>query len=487
MCIAGAGTAGLEALLCARELLGSEVQLRLIAPEREFRYRPMSTGSLYRPAAERSLAIADVVRDARAVWVQDRIAAVRETDRQVVTRDGETLPFDYLLLAIGGRTERAVGQGHVWERGSDPGFLDQTIADIVAGRIASVAVVIPRGAHWPVPAYELALVLGWTTGARRTRVTLITAERRPLGALGADATEVVSRELEEAGVELISGVEAIDAHEREPGGTAIVPEPDADADADALRGRPSDPATIRFGGAPIRRFDRMISLPTGSGPFLPGVATDAAGYIQVNARLRVCGSDRIWAVGGCVSAALEHGTLAACQADAAIAAIAAALQRDETPDSPASTAPDLTGMLLTGQRERWRAENPVGTPQPSTRCLWWPPGRAVGRMLARRIEAWDPSVARTLPSSPSGVVITTPIALGCGSALADTDHEVGADVRAARLRDLENRQLMAVARRERAADDELRALDAKLRALRARERKAISELKRHGYLSDSAA
>src|SRR5215469_13693759 len=128
VCIAGAGTAGLEALLCARELLGSEVQLRLIAPEREFRYRPMSTRSLYRPAAERSLAIADVVRDANAVWVQDRIVAVREGDRHVVTRDGETLPFDYLLLAIGGRTERAVGQGHVWERGSDPGFLDQTIA-----------------------------------------------------------------------------------------------------------------------------------------------------------------------------------------------------------------------------------------------------------------------------------------------------------------------------------------------------------------------
>jgi sulfide:quinone oxidoreductase len=408
---------------------------------------------------------------------------VRERDLHVVTRDGETLPFDYLLLAIGGRTERAVGQGHVWERGSDPGFLDHTIADIVAGRIASVAVVIPRGAHWPVPAYELALVLGWTTGATRTRVTLITAERRPLGALGADATEVVCGELEEAGVELISGVEVIDAHEREPGGMAIVPEPDADADADALRGRPTDPAAIRFGGAPVRRFDRMISLPAGSGPFLPGVATDAAGYIQVNAQLQVCGSDRIWAVGGCVSAALEHGTLAACQADAAIAAIAAAAQGDKTPAPP---APDLTGMLLTGQRERWRAENPIGTPQPSTRCLWWPPGRAVGRMLARRIEAWDPSVVHTLPSNPSGVVITTPIALGCGSAIADTDGEVTADIRAARLRDLENRQLMAVARRERAVDDELRALDAKLRALRARERKAISELKRHGYLSDSA-
>jgi sulfide:quinone oxidoreductase len=487
VCVAGAGTAGLEALLCARELLGADVELRLIAPEREFRYRPMSTGSLYRPAAERSLAIADIVRDTDATWVRDRVVAVRLTERQIVTRDGETMPFDHLLLAIGGRTEPAVGCGHVWERGRDPGFLDEIITDIVAGRIATVALLIPRGAHWPVPAYELALVLGWTAAATRTRVTLITAERRPLGALGADATEVVGRELEDAGVELITGVEAIDALERDPGGVAIVSEPDTEADGDALRGRPSDPASIRLGAAPIRRFDRMISLPTASGPFLPGVPTDAAGFIQVDAGLKVCATECVWAVGACVSAGLAHGTLAACQADAAVAAIAAAVRGRDAADSPTPIAPDLTGMLLTGQREPWRAENPVGTPQPSTRCLWWPPGRAVGQMLARRIEAWDPSVADALPSNPTGVPITTPIALGCGPELPATDHEVTADLRAARLRDLENRQLMAVERRERAVDDELRALDAKLRAFRVRERKAISELKRHGYLWDPAA
>ena len=35
---------------------------------------------------------------------------------------------------------------------------------------------------------------------------------------------------------------------------------------------------------------------------------------------------------------------------------------------------------------------PAGTRQPSTRCLWWPPGRAVGHLLAPQIAAWDPAV-----------------------------------------------------------------------------------------------
>lgn len=148
-------------------------------------------------------------------------------------------------------------------------------------------------------------------------------------------------------------------------------------------------------------------------------------------------------------------------------------------------APELTGMLLTGQRAEWLAENPIGTREPSTRCLWWPPGRAVGRMLAKRIAAWDPSVDYALPIHPEGSVIRTPVALGCSERhSAGAGREVSADVRAARLRDIDNRQLMAVRRRERAAAAELRTLSAKLETLTAHQQEVIHELQRHGYLHD---
>jgi sulfide:quinone oxidoreductase len=489
VCVVGAGTAGLEALLAAQEALGAGAELRLIAPESEFRYRPMSPGSLFRPAEERGIAIADLAAEAGAVWVDDRAVAVDEAERYVLTRDGDTVGFDFLLLALGGRSRRALLQGYAWERGADPGFLDQVISEILAGEVRSVAVVVPRGARWPLPAYELALVLAWTTAAANVRVALITAEGHPLAALGRGATDAVTRELDAAGVETITGVELIDERRGDPGPpevahVVLVPEQPTTL-AGSLVGKPTDPSRVRVDAGSRAEFDRLISLPTVDGPCLSGVATDVAGFIEVDEGLKVCGSERVWAAGGCIAAALEHSGLAGLQADAAISAITVAARgSDGVGAARPSGAPELTGMLLTGQRERWLAENPTGTRQPSTRCLWWPPGRAVGRMLARRIAAWDPSVDQALPDHTDGLVIRAPVALGCSErAPASTRAEATPAERTARLRDIDARQLMALRRRERATAAELRELDAKLQTLTARQEAAVHELQQHGYLT----
>ena len=488
VCVVGGGTAGLEGLLVARRQLGAAADLRLIAPEREFRYRPMSPGSLVRPARERGLAIADIASEVSATWVADRAALVDEPQRSVVTRDGDMVGFDFLLLAAGSRSTRAVHQGHVWARGSDPGFLDQILSELVAGSVRNVAVVVPRGARWPLPAYEIALVLAWTATASGAHITLFTAEAEPLGALGAAATEAVARELGAAGVEMIAGVEVIDALERdrtrsERASVIVVSEPPADA-AEALVGKPTAAASGAHHHDSPLVFDVLISLPIVGGPFIAGVATDASGFVEVDETLKVCRSERVWAAGGCVAAALEHTALAARQADAAIAAIAAeCTDGDAANPATPSAAPELTGILLTGQRDQWLAENPLGTREPSTRCLWWPPGRAVGQLLAEHIAAWDPSMEHALLSYPGGLLIRAPIALGC------SEHAAGAlgapvsdEVRRARVRDIDNRQLMAVRRREQAADAELRVLSARLDALAAHQQQVIRELQQHGYL-----
>ncbi len=502
VCVVGAGAAGLEALLSAREELGPEIDLRLIAPEREFRYRPMSAGSLFRPARERGLAIGDVVGEIGAKWLADRVEVVHDAERSLLTRDGDTERFDFLLLAVGARSRRTLRQGYVWERGGDPGFLDRILAEIVADEVRSVAVVVPRGARWPLPACELALVLAWRAAGTDTRVVLITAEGAPLDALGPEASDAVVRELDAAGVEVISGVEVTEdassnAKSAGPVRVILVPE-DPAGRTDALTGKPAtidvdrdladqqigsriDPARMRPGAGSSAEYDRLISLPSVDGPSIAGVASDAVGFVEVDEGLRVCGSERVWAAGGCIAAALEHSALAARQADAAVAAIAAAMNiATEQP-----VAPMLTGMLLTGQRDQWLAENPIGTREPSTRCLWWPPGRAVGRMLAKRIAAWDPSVRSALPSQPQGLMIRAPVAIGSSErSLMRAGAEVTTEVRNARLRDIENRQVMAVQRRERAADTGLQELRAELQALTARQQDVVHELQQHGYLHD---
>jgi sulfide:quinone oxidoreductase len=193
VCVVGAGTAGLEGLLSARAQLGPTAELRLIAPNREFRYRPIGHDSPLRPARERSIPLAMVVADVQAKWNVDCAEVVRAGERQVLTRDRDTVGFDFLLLAAGARSRPCLQHGYTWERGQDPGLLDQIILDLDAGKARSIAVIVPRGARWPLPAYELALVIAWSSSAADARVTLITAEDRPLGALGPAAADAVTR------------------------------------------------------------------------------------------------------------------------------------------------------------------------------------------------------------------------------------------------------------------------------------------------------
>lgn len=486
LCIVGAGTAGLEALLAARQRLGTSIELRLIAPDRAFSYRPIRPGPTLRPTAERSLEIADVTTELGADWVRDRVAAVHGADRQLLTRDGELVDFDYLLLAAGVTPHRTLQQGEVWQRGNDPRFFDRIIDDAVVGRIESIAIVIPRGARWPVPAYELALVLAWRAAGARTKITLITSEEHPLAALGTEASNLILHELRDAGIHLQTSIAVVDEpRDWSPQTTpelVLVPER-PDELSDALNGRPFDPARIRLGAGDEVEFDRLISLPAATGPAIAGVPTDACGFIAVDETFKVRGCSRIWAAGGCVAAALEHGALAAEQADAAITQIAAAIAATDGAGSPApSRLPEIAGILLSGQRDQWLAQNPPGTPQPSTRCLWWPPGRAVGHLLAQRICTADPSALLDLPAAPPGLPIRVPVALAGPDTPASFDGPVSADARAAQRRDIENRQLMAVHRREREADAELRSLGARLQSLKREQEATIGELKKHGYL-----
>lgn len=105
-------------------------------------------------------------------------------------------------------------------------------------------------------------------------------------------------------------------------------------------------------------------------------------------------------------------------------------------------------------------------------------------MLSQRIAAWDPTVHRALPEQAGGLLVRSPVALGCsGAPSVSVDSKASAEARATRLRDIEMRQLMAVRRREHEANAELRSLEAGLESLTAHQHEAIRELQRHGYLT----
>ena len=79
--------------------------------------------------------------------------------------------------------------------------------------------------------------------------------------------------------------------------------------------------------------------------------------------------------------------------------------------------------------------------------------------------------------------MSLPVAIGHQ---VSTPAAIDADTRKARLHDIENRQSMAVRRREAEAEAELRTLSSDLRALSERQEATIKELRKNGYLSDRA-
>ena len=99
--IAGGGVAGLEAALALRELAGDRVATTLLAPAREFVYRPMSVREPFAYSAAHHYPLDEITRDIGADFVHDAFKWLDPDQRVVHTDAGETLEYDALLLAPG--------------------------------------------------------------------------------------------------------------------------------------------------------------------------------------------------------------------------------------------------------------------------------------------------------------------------------------------------------------------------------------------------
>jgi sulfide:quinone oxidoreductase len=377
--VAGGGVAGLEALLALRALAGDRVELTLVAPTPDFVYRPLAVAEPFALGRPRRTPLADGARDASATFVEAAVTSVDVDERVVHLATGETLAYDALVLATGASAEPAFGTTNVlnWTDTSGVEALTGLLRDLEEGYSPRLAIVVPPGPGWPLPAYELALLI--SADARSMGVTpeltLVTPEQAPLAIFGSRAVEVVGAELERAGVRVELGAYA----EIDPGPPrAIVMQPSG------------------------RRLEvgRIIALPRLRGRTPQGVPADPDGYVTVDPHGRVVGIEGVWAAGDGIAFPVKFGGLAAEQADAAAADIAAlagaAVERKRF-------RPVLRGRLLTDRGPRYlRYDTGVGSGEgeATTHTLWWPPGKINGRYLAPWLAARDDAaVAGNLPHS----------------------------------------------------------------------------------------
>jgi sulfide:quinone oxidoreductase len=373
--IAGGGVAGLEALLALHAQAANHVKVTLISPDDQFSYRPLAVAEPFALGTARRTPLSDAVRDADAAFVHAAVTGVDVDQRTLTTSDGRTVEYDALVLALGAASEPAFAHAFTWDDTSEIESLGGRLRDLEEGYTKRFAIVVPPGPGWPLPAYELALLIaGQARGMGVTpEITLVTPEQAPLAIFGPRAVELVSAELVVAGVRVELGAYAAIEHDH----------------ATTIRLRPS--------GRSIE-VDRVLALPRLRGRAPTGVPADAEGFIIVDEHCRVVGAEHVWAAGDGIAFPVKFGGLAAEQADAAAADIAgeAGALVERKPFRPV-----LRGQLLTGHGPRYMrydAAGGGGEGQATANTLWWPPSKVAGRYLSPWLaNRDDEAVAGQLP------------------------------------------------------------------------------------------
>lgn len=96
--IAGGGVAGLETLLALRALAGDLLDVTRLAPEPKFVNASMSVDQPFRPQRVRGLSLKDTAAELGARWHRGALDRVEPEQHLAVTKDGEELPYDRLVL-----------------------------------------------------------------------------------------------------------------------------------------------------------------------------------------------------------------------------------------------------------------------------------------------------------------------------------------------------------------------------------------------------
>jgi sulfide:quinone oxidoreductase len=355
--VVGGGVGGLETLVALRGLVGPRVALTLVAPEEHFSVRTPDAFEPFGLGVSQHHPLARLAADLEADLLRDAVAGVEGAERTVRLASGARLAYDVLVLAAGASPTSAFEHGRCFERAHEADGLDELLADLRAERAPHIAIVVPPGVTWTLPAYGLALMVA--ARDQPPRVTLVTPEQDPLEAFGPPAAALARGELAAARVQLLAGAEA-----------AIV-----------------QPNVVELGPGARLHADRIVHLPQLAGPGMAGLACDGAGFIVVDDGFRARGADHVFAIGDAAATSLKQGGLAAQQADLVAEQIA---QRAGADHAPRPYRPVLRGLLRTAHGPRYLRAGPPGATPPaevSERCLWWPPGPIAARWLVPWLAA----------------------------------------------------------------------------------------------------
>ncbi len=351
--VAGAGVAGLETALALAAIAREFVTVELISPERDFTYRPLAVAEPFQMGEVRRFPLGQLVTAAGAELRNGSLVGVDADEKRAQLGDGQSVAYDMLVLALGGRPREAIPGALTFRGPEDLTELVALLERVTAGELHRLAFAIPSGATWPLPLYELAFLSSEYLSEHMTRgveVLLVTPEERPLGLFGDASSTAIAELMKLREIQV------------EPAST-----PQAWSDG-----------TLALDDGRELSADAVVALPELEGPPIAGVPQDESGFVPTDEFGGVSGLSDVYAAGDLTQSLIKQGGLAAQQADSVATAIAADAG---APVRPSAYVPVLRGLLLTGLAPRYlRSEGLISAVD--TQPLWWPPTKIVGRYLS---------------------------------------------------------------------------------------------------------
>jgi sulfide:quinone oxidoreductase len=355
--ICGGGVAGVEALLALRALLKVGVEVHLVAPNRQFVYQPLAVAEPFGLAETHLFDLAEIARDQSAKLHVDSLARVDAEGRSVRLASGIILPYDALVIAVGARRRDWMEGALHFGGAADVAAFRALLERLENGSDERLCFVNPAGVSWTLPLYELALLTAShlaEAGVIGVELTVVTPEADPLAVVGPAASRMLRSLLADRGIALNAGAHAEKIEHGE----------------------------LHLHSSGTLEVDHVVTLAQLKGPALPGLPSDATGFIAVDEHSRVIGLEGVYAAGDGTTFPVKQGGIATQQADAAAEAIAAQMGAAVTP-SP--IRPMLRAMLLTGIAPIYLRAQIAGTGDSfeiAGNPLWWPPSKIAGRYLA---------------------------------------------------------------------------------------------------------
>ena len=267
------------------------------------------------------------------------------------------------MLALGARPRDAVVGALTFRGPEDDTALAGLLEQASAGQLHRIAFVVPAGASWPLPIYELALLTAAVPerpgDARNVEIVVVTPEERPLALFGSEASEAIQELLDIRGVDVEVGAAAVawqDGMLTVAGGTTVA----------GGRGHraPAAASARRLSRAPSRR----------------------SGFVPTDAEGRVSGTCRRLRRRRCDAVPPEAGRPRRPSRPTRSRRRSPRMSGADV--RPMPFRPVLRGLLFTGFVPRYlRADTGTGTSLVDTEPLWWPPAKIVGRYLAPFLAA----------------------------------------------------------------------------------------------------